>query len=840
MPTAGGVKAGRAYVLIEALDKTGPVLKSVARRLDRLGSSIAQLGFRMLQFGTIAAVPFVAATRIAMSFSDAMLDLQNQLGATDGEMVPLEQRVRALGRSTSFTAVQVARAAAALAKGDFSLQEVAVSLQDVLNLARAGGMEMEDAAKVMVRSIRVFDMSASDASKVADYFFLAAREGTTDVSELAQAFSYSGQTLKEMGFGLTEALPILAKLANQMLFSTKAGTAVNKAFLDLGSQADKIKEVYGVDIYGPGGELTDRIKILRDLTEAMRGMTTQQRMTTLTEIFNIRGARAILGIMRTYEGIVGARGELLEGAGAAAAAAKKRDSEIYGSIMRIKSALDDLAISVAKAIEPLVLSFEKTVVPIINLLSKWSEANPELFRSTLKLIGAVLVGGAALVVFGGALKLIAFALVPVAALVTGVISVLGGLFSMIGAVSAMLMGGGGLAAAGGLFSGLLSGLMGLVTTLGPALLVFGSIGLGIYAATKYLGGFDAALKGVHSRFLGLKGVAHNAISNIVKRFQAGDLEGAFKVVTKGFNLAWISVVTQMKVSWANVVFFIKETWLSGILVLKSGILSFQENLGLMIWAMVIGFNNGIQSVKLSLKKLPLVAASVVASVADYIFGMVQDLFKSILFINNKMRETFPLMPLFKDPDVLTGAINKLGGMREKVRASGAAAQVGAAQMTPTNLMDYNKVESFIRGGMNLRRQEELGKAQEALDKLRSEHIKAADGMRTVEEEALRELEEAMKAVTDITKKEDAKAAEDDKEEDFGAGIPEKIASTVRDLPGALEHGSVEFAKKAAEHMQNQKMLTAAEKTATETERTANVVEDIAVNLSLLPTVLGVV
>jgi len=179
MATSAGIKAGRAFVVIGAVDKTGAVLSRVSRKLKAFGQKIQNFGRDLATKGLAAAVPAALAVRAFASFDDAMRKVKARSGATAAEFLSLRNQAKKLGRETSFTATNVAELQSILARRGFNPLEIRQAVPNILNLAKAageGGDAMEDlrnASTLTAGTIAAFGLATSDTQDIADTFSAA-------------------------------------------------------------------------------------------------------------------------------------------------------------------------------------------------------------------------------------------------------------------------------------------------------------------------------------------------------------------------------------------------------------------------------------------------------------------------------------------------------------------------------------------------------------------------------------------------------------------------------------------------------------------------------------------
>ena len=149
MASVAGIRAGRAYVEIGA-DRTPltRALRQSERDLKRFGRSYADLGKRMMGAGAAIAAPVSLSVKTFASFDDQMRIVQAVTGATAGEFAKLTEQAKELGRTTSFTAAQVAAGMVELGRAGFASNEISDAIGGVMDLARATATEVPSATQI--------------------------------------------------------------------------------------------------------------------------------------------------------------------------------------------------------------------------------------------------------------------------------------------------------------------------------------------------------------------------------------------------------------------------------------------------------------------------------------------------------------------------------------------------------------------------------------------------------------------------------------------------------------------------------------------------------------------
>jgi TP901 family phage tail tape measure protein len=384
-------------------------------KLRRFSNSLGEIGGDLFRFGAVGTIGSIFPVKQFIEFQDQLLFIQTKLRVTDAQMKGLEVTIRNLGKSTSFTSKEVGQAAQMLAQAGFSIQEIDKSLGPALSLARAGQVDLSTAATVMARSIRTFQADTKEAERFASMFITAARLGTLDIIDLGESLKYSAGTMANFKMELSDVLGMLTTLANSGLTGSLAGTSLNTAFLNLASNAEEIQELLGITFSDE--DLRNPLKALRMMEDAMKGMSGVKRAGILQDLVNIRGGRAIQGILLQGLDTLGKNiDEVRRSMDEASDSARKLDSRLGGSLRRSISALQELFISISETSEGPLTRILDGLKGAFNDLSRLSQENPRLAQTLLALPPLALAAGAGFLTMAFAVNKLASAMTPLVSL----------------------------------------------------------------------------------------------------------------------------------------------------------------------------------------------------------------------------------------------------------------------------------------------------------------------------------------------------------------------------------------------------------------------------------------
>lgn len=509
---SGAIRAGRAFVELFAKDN------SVYRSLDRLQARFRQIGQFMMRVGATTAIAGGAALKPAVetfvAFDDAIRAVKAATQATESQFDSMRERALELGRTTSYTAAEVAKLMLELGRAGFDPEQINVMTESVLALARATGTEAATSAGIMSAAIRQFGLDATDAARVADVLTAGANLSFNSVESLGEALKYVGPVAKSMGVSLEDAVAILGTLGNMGIQGSEAGTAFRRILTATGAEAKKLFETFGVNSVDAAGNVRPLVDVLDDVQKSVKGLGNAERAQKFDQMFGLLGITSAVAISENAKGVRELRDEIGKSSGVASRTAKEMDSGLGGSIRFLKSAVEGTVIAFGEALAPVLMTTARVTELVSGSMRSLIANNRDVATTVAGVIVGVIAAGAALASLG------------VAFTVTGM---------AVGAVVTVLK--------------LIAILV--ATLLSPVgLLTAGMVALGVAFAT----GTDAGKKmvaGLGSGFKELNDTFQLSWGGITAAVKKGDLGLAFKIAGAGLRLEWSKVVLYWTEQWGK-------------------------------------------------------------------------------------------------------------------------------------------------------------------------------------------------------------------------------------------------------------------------------------------------
>jgi TP901 family phage tail tape measure protein len=411
MSITSNIRAGSAYVEVTA--DTGRLNKGLSQaqaQLRAFGQTCTNVGRDLLVLSGAMAAPFAMAVRSFANFDDTMRLAQAVTGSIGEAFESLTRTAQTLGRTTSFTAQQVAGAMVALGRMGLASSEIEASIGAVLNLSRATGTDLSESADIAANSLRIFGLSADRMASVSDVLTAAANGSAQTLTDLFDAMKMAGPQAKAAGEDITDTAAAIGVLANVGLKGSLAGTALRKSFSQFAKVKiqDKLASV-GVRAVDAIGNLRKMADIVRDLAGAMNAMPTAQRIAFAEEIFDLRGSLAGLSLTGNVADLDNFLGKLRDVDGVAATTSQKMDAGLGGSFRLLKSAVEGAMNAVGAAVSDTLQPFTDRITSVINALTNWIERNAGLVTAFAATVAGAAALGAAILAVGLACKGVAAA-----------------------------------------------------------------------------------------------------------------------------------------------------------------------------------------------------------------------------------------------------------------------------------------------------------------------------------------------------------------------------------------------------------------------------------------------
>tara|TARA_R110001606_G_scaffold274045_2_gene422617 strand:+ start:692 stop:3076 length:2385 start_codon:yes stop_codon:yes gene_type:complete len=372
-------------------------MKKAQRSIGKFGASMKRTGANLTRNITLPIIGLGAvAVKTFATFEQSMLKVKAVSGATASEFQALSNSAKQLGASTMFTASQVADLQFELAKLGFDPEEIEKAQASILALSQATTHDLAESGEIVAATLNSFNLDASEAARVADVFAKASSNAAIDMEKLAASMPKVGAIAGALNMDVEKLTAQMMTLADRGMEASTMGTSLRKIFIDLSAK---------------GVSLEDALNAIN---------TSIDPVTKATELFGNRAAAAAVILAQNTKATSDYEAELRTAGGTAIKMADIMDSGVSGSLRRLKSASEGVAIELGSMLIPLLNDLMNIIK---NGIAFWKGLDQET-KNTIVAFGLVLASiGPILTIVGSLASAFALLFSPVglviSALVTG-------------------------------------------------------------------------------------------------------------------------------------------------------------------------------------------------------------------------------------------------------------------------------------------------------------------------------------------------------------------------------------------------------------------------------------
>lgn len=437
---AGNGKRQQLQTEIVLTGKIENSAKKLSAWLDTVGNKAISLGGQYMKLGE----KLLETTKLYADFDDAMRATQGKLvTATAQDMEKLEKQVRAWAETTRFGAVETANAVKEAASSGWELTEIYEGIPTVMTLAATAGMNLTDATEYLNSALAGLNMDMSESTTLVDQWVMASNRSRASVLDMGEAMQRLG-SLMTFTESSDEVLTLLSVMAEYGTKGAEAGTLLRNVMLrliaptakaaetldmldaseeelaELGEMnlgaASEAMDALGLSVFDAEGNLKSMIQVISELRRATAGMTEEEMYPMLAAIFPTRTLRGIMDLLRTSDEEYAAIQERIwSSSGYASEIAALQEGGIGGSIRNLRSAFEELKLTVGEAMNPQIIKVTDALTELIRNISDLPEGTWDFIGN---IFATIVKAGPVLIGVGTTLKLASMLLTPTGAIAT--------------------------------------------------------------------------------------------------------------------------------------------------------------------------------------------------------------------------------------------------------------------------------------------------------------------------------------------------------------------------------------------------------------------------------------
>ncbi|WP_330994060.1 phage tail tape measure protein [Staphylococcus pseudintermedius] len=346
-----------ARVSNSSFGRLGQKFTDIGPKLTSVGESMKSVGRSMSMYVTAPVVAgFGLAAKKSIDFDDSMRKVKATSGATGKEFNLLRDKALEMGAKTKFSASESADALNYMALAGWDTKEMMSGIDGVMQLAAASGEDLAQVSDIVTDGLSAFGLKAKDSSHFADVLAQTSSKANTDVSGLGEAFKYVAPVAGSFGFSVEDTSIALGLMANSGVKASQAGTALKSMMTKLAKptgEAKKTMESLGISITDSEGKMLPFRDIMDQLRGSLGGLSKAQQSAAVKTLFGQEAMSGILPIINASdEDYQKLTKSIDNSAGASKRMSDEMEGGIGGSIRKMKSAIESMAISIGDVLAP--------------------------------------------------------------------------------------------------------------------------------------------------------------------------------------------------------------------------------------------------------------------------------------------------------------------------------------------------------------------------------------------------------------------------------------------------------------------------------------------------------
>jgi TP901 family phage tail tape measure protein len=328
-------------IVVQVVVKGQKDLNSASKQAESTGNSFAvmagRIGLAVTAFAQITKV-VSSALKTFTKFEFSMAKVRAITGATEKDFKKLSATAQQLGRTTFFTASQVAELQINFGKLGFSTAEILEAQEATLLLATATQTDLGRAAIVAGAAVRGFQLDASETARVVDVMAVAFTSSALDIEKFQTSMTKVAPIAAAAGISLESTTAIMGTLTDAGIEASIAGTSLRNIFLKMQDPTSELSKRLGFTVNSS-----------EDLEKAMK-MLNEANLSNaeILELVDLRQAAAFITMIEGTDSIIDMTDALDVANGSAQEMADIMADTLQGDVFKVKSAWEGFTIALVE------------------------------------------------------------------------------------------------------------------------------------------------------------------------------------------------------------------------------------------------------------------------------------------------------------------------------------------------------------------------------------------------------------------------------------------------------------------------------------------------------------
>ena len=415
-------------------EQSATAVQSIAakgEKLKTIGGNISDVGKKFLPVTAVVAGLGAAAVKTASDFDTQMSKVAAISGASGQEFDALREKAREMGAKTKFSAKEAGEAFEYMSMAGWKTGDMLDGIEGIMNLAAASGEDLATTSDIVTDALTAFGMKAGDSGHFADVLAAASSNANTNVSMMGETFKYAAPIAGALGYSAEDTALAIGLMANAGIKSSQAGTSLRKMMTELQGEIKISGDALGdvtIQTTNADGSMRDLGDILSDCRGAFSKLTESEKAQAAEALVGKTAMSGFLAIMSASdEDVNKLAGAISNCDGASQKMADTMQDNLEGQLTKLKSALQELAISFGEILIPVVREIVEHVQHFVDWLNSLGEGTKKVIVKIMLFAAAI---GPVLIIVGKVISAVGTIMTIVPKVVSAVKAVKTGLTAL--------------------------------------------------------------------------------------------------------------------------------------------------------------------------------------------------------------------------------------------------------------------------------------------------------------------------------------------------------------------------------------------------------------------------
>lgn len=325
----------------------------------------------------------------AVKLDEELVEIRKVTDFSESELGEFVNRIKDIGNATATATDELLKASAVFARSGYTKEQIELLTEEsaVLKNVSDGIDNMEQAAQVLIATMKAYKVEAEDARKITDTFNAISNKSAISFDDLAEGVQRVGAVFAQQGTsiaqlsglltGANEVLQDISKTSNGLKTIAQRLRGIDEAIQD-GIGTAKLEELFTTvtSRYGQVVRITDEatgqlrgtFDILQDLAGVWNQLTSDEQQLLGEKIAGKNQITVLQALLQNWESVSVAIGNAEEAAGSAEREQQAYLNSLTGAVEQFHNAVNNLYMTAVNS--NLIKSFVQFGTQIVQIVDK--------------------------------------------------------------------------------------------------------------------------------------------------------------------------------------------------------------------------------------------------------------------------------------------------------------------------------------------------------------------------------------------------------------------------------------------------------------------------------------